>query len=102
MSLPHTHQPRYTSVIFSLFPIYGHHVEILSSVLLTTLYIMDISELRHQNYCGDMRVGEFLLLCPQNLGRALIRDLSLHSLLILSFLLEILIELQVEKTDLIH
>ena len=42
-----------------------------------------------------MRVGEFLLLCPQNLGRALIRDLSLHSLLILSFLLEILIELQV-------
>ena len=98
MSLPHTHQPRYTSVIFSLFPIYGHHVEILSSVLLPTLQTslaLNISELHHQNYCGDMRVGEFLLLCPQNLGRALIRDLSLHSLLILSFLLEILIELQV-------
>ena len=98
MSLPHTHQPRYTSVIFSLFPIYGHHVEILSSVLLPTLrtsLALYISELHHQNYCGDMRVGEFLLLCPQNLGRALIRDLSLHSLLILSFLLEILIELQV-------
>ena len=98
MSLPHTHQPRYTSVIFSLFPVYGHHVEILSSVLLPTLQTslaLNISELHHQNYCGDMRVGEFLLLCPQNLGRALIRDLSLHSLLILSFLLEILIELQV-------
>lgn len=76
-------------------------MEILGSVLLPTLYIMDISELPNQNYRGDMRVGEFLLLYPQNLGRVLIRDLSLHSLLILSFLLEILIELQVEKTDLI-
>lgn len=76
-------------------------MEILGSVLLPTLYIMDISELPNQNYHGDMRVGEFLLLYPQNLGRVLIRDLSLHSLLILSFLLEILIELQVEKTDLI-
>ena len=100
MRLPHTQQPRYTSVISSLFPICGNHVEILSSVLVPPLCIMDISELPHQNHCGDTRVGEFLLLYSQDLGRALIRDLSFHSLLILSFLLEILIDLQVAKTDL--
>ena len=39
----------HTSVIFSLFPIHGSHVEILSSALLPRLYIMDLSELHSQN-----------------------------------------------------
>lgn len=45
----HTPLSRYTSMIFSLFPIHDSHVEIWSSALFPRPYIMRLSDLHSQN-----------------------------------------------------
>lgn len=88
---PRSHTPlsRYTSMIFSLFPIHDSHVEIWSSALFPRPYIETFWPSFPKPIVG--RGGGVALSSILRTGKALIRDPSIYSLLMFSFLLEIFI-----------